>query len=172
MKKLTKKLLMAFLMISAALFLSCEKEDVANQNIDNLNPHTQKINYDSFLKEIKSYKMENDEIARAAFFGTKTVASKVEGSNLTFEVVTHQITKINSADNLTTYTIGVKTNDNDSRPHYYKLILIVQGDNYDFKLLKFLPNIADVSLTDAIKSKFNGTIENIPFSGNALASKT
>ncbi len=161
------KLLIGFLASISLLFFSCEKDEINQET-----PHTQKIEYNDFLKDISSYKIEKNPIFWEAIFNKKPSTTKTQNNNLTFEISTNDITKVISTNNLATYTINVKTNDNDLRPHYYRLVLITQNQNYDFKLLKFIPNVVDDNLPVHVNSKYNGTIENISFSENPITLKS
>jgi hypothetical protein len=79
------------------------------------------------------------------------------------------VVKLISKDNLITYTVNVKTNDTDSRSHFYKLVIITQGNKHDTKLLKFLPNVIE---DNTANSSFKGTILNISLEGNSLSAKS
>ncbi|MES2813038.1 MAG: hypothetical protein V4670_11255 [Bacteroidota bacterium] len=160
------KLLVFAILLSIS---SCQNEDNILDNLDQQNPFIQKIEYSSFLKELNYFKIQSDKLTQDIFYSQNKASGKFGNDQITLDINKKDVLKIIGANNLITYVFDAKTNDLDTREHYYKLILIAQNDKFDLKFLKFLPNEVDNLAPSNLK--FKGTIIAIPLKANPLNSK-
>ena len=142
---------------------SCSNDELI---LDSEKPNREKLSLDKFKQEILSKLALKDPVLNNLQNGNKHQSSS-KNSSLSIELIDSEILKKISANGLETYVIPVSTNDSDSRPHYYQLILITQNDKWDYKLLKFLPTITNIKIDK--RSKYEGTIEVIPFSSSQIS---
>ncbi|MFN3272845.1 MAG: DUF6973 domain-containing protein [Cloacibacterium caeni] len=70
---------------------------------------------------------------------------------------TKNIVKVEKSNGLTTYTLNVKTKDNSKERHFYQLILIAQNNNFDYRLIKYIPS-DDFNVSNIKTENFKGEI--------------
>ena len=144
---------------------SCSNDELI---LDSEKPNHEKLSLDKFKQEILSKLAPKDPVLNNLQKGNKHQSSS-RNSSLSIELIDSEILKTISLNELETYVIPVSTNDSDSRPHYYQLILITQKDKWDYKLLKFLPTVTNTK--NDKRSKYEGTIEVIPFSSSQISNR-
>jgi hypothetical protein len=166
--KLNKMKWLGTIMGVLLLFIASCESDNHSKDIDAEKPFKEVLKIGDFKKEFLKKNINSKEFLYNLIVDN-TTQSNSKSNPLSVELSNSDVVKLISKDNLITYTVNVKTNDTDSRSHFYKLVIITQGNKHDTKLLKFLPNVIE---DNTANSSFKGTILNISLEGNSLSAKS
>lgn len=117
-----------------------------NLNIElSSNTTFQKSKVSSIIQE-KTLSNENFKLAEDNY--SKDFITSIDTKN---------IVKVEKSNGLTTYTLNVKTKDNSKERHFYQLILIAQNNNFDYRLIKYIPS-DDFNVSNMKTENFKGEI--------------
>lgn len=170
------------LLFSVFLLHSC-RTDIENnvQKTASEQPYSKLITLDNLNIELSSnYTYQKSKVS--SIIKKKTLlnenfkfAEDIHNKDFITSIDTKNIVKVEKSNGLKTYTLNVKTKDNRKVRHFYQLILIAQNNNFDYRLIKYIPS-DDFNVSNIKTENFRGeiivyNIDGIPNNGSIKMGK-